>query len=179
MELWVKIPGEDMDWFAFLNSEGLHTQLIKGYVIGKFDYPESVEYNIADFPEDAEFYFVFWEYGGSATNTGVGVIVCDNRGEPFTPTEIYTTGHLANKIHAEFQEKCGHIIECTKHGQCWIFWVQADRIHDSISVSNKPVWHGNVKDLPNKYKYLRKAVNAAWKKANIYHCRKAVYIKEG
>ncbi|RLI69052.1 hypothetical protein DRO91_08175 [Candidatus Heimdallarchaeota archaeon] len=177
MELWCRIPREDMNNFSILTSEGYDPQLIKNGIEMKF--PSLTEpYLIADFPEDTDYFLKLWEYGGGMTKTGSAYTVCGSTGQKLKPTKIFTTGHLANNIHAEFEEKYGYVINSSKNGIINITYLQLQFIHDSIQVAIKHTWNGVIELLPNRFTYLKKAVYTTFRKANDYHCRIPYYIQE-
>lgn len=182
MKLCCHIPGEDMDWFSFLNSEGLEPQLKKDLIEGTFDekYADNQgRYYTADFPDNTEYFLKLYESGGGMTKTGYGQIICGVKGEKLYPKEVYTTGHLANAKHAEFCETEAMEIVSTKHGMISIRYAQVV-VHNkkSVKIGLLDIWDGNIQYLPNSFSYFTKAILAAYAKANDYHCRNTHYIQE-
>lgn len=173
MELWCRIPREDLDDLAFLNSEGLETELKKGCIDAKFKDHKGY---IADFPVDTIYQIKLWEYGGGMAKTGKATVICDIMGGRLKPSKIITTGHLSNKIHAEFKIQFGHYISSTKNGSINIDYVQIMLVHDSVKIFHKHIWHGVIENLPAMYDHFKCAVKAAYTKANMYHCRVPCYI---
>lgn len=177
MELWCIVPNENWDDFQTLEGEGLNPSLYKGYMEGKF--PSIRGGSRADLPTNTQFFIRNWEFGGGMTNTGLATIVCDATGEKLKPRKVFTTGHLSNRIHAEFETQFGHTVTSTKNGSICVVYYQLVFIHDSVSVQDKVVWEGPVTLVPNKFSYLQMAIGTAYKKANTFHCRKAMYILKG
>lgn len=182
MKLCCEIPGEDMDIFSVLNSERVFTQLQKGRIVGEFTHEGQNslgEWYIADFPEETEYYIKFYECGGGMTKTGLGQIICGMKGEMLMPIRLFTTGHLANKRHAEFHQNEAIQISSTKNGIVEIVYAQiAKNDQGYIKIVMLNIWKGNIQYLPNTYNYFKEAIEAAYMKANDYHCRKAYYIQE-
>jgi len=176
MELHCRIPRESFEDLQFLTSEGYDPQLMKGSVEMKFPDPLKM-YLISDFPCDTHYYMKLWEFGGGMTKTGSAYVIAGIDGQKLIPTEIFKTGHLANNIHAEFEERAAHTIHATKNGKIDIKYFQIVYIHDSVSIACKDIWKGGIKSVPNKYVNLEDACFTAWRKANCYHCREAMYIK--
>jgi len=181
MKLCCRITGEDMDLFSFLNSEGLQPQLMRGCIEGTFDekYADNQgRYYIADFPEETEYFLKLYESGGGMTKTGFGQIICGLKGEKLYPKEVYTTGHLSNAKHAEFQETEAIEITSTKNGSIRVKYAQvAINKGKSVKIGMLDIWEGNIQYIPETFNYFTKAITTAYTKANDYHCRKAHYIE--
>lgn len=175
MELCCVVPNENWDNFQTLEGRGLSPQLFKGYMEGKF--PTIEGGLISDLPTDTHYFIRNWEFGGGTTNIGHATIVCGLHGKKLKPKTIFTTGHLSNKIHAEFETQRGHEITSTKNGAITVIYYQLAFIHDSVSVQTKTIWKGPVTLVPNKYSNLQIAIGSAYKKANEFHCRKAMFVR--
>jgi len=175
MELWCIVPNESQKDFQILEKEGLNPSLFKGYMEGKF--PTIHGGVIHNMPITTHYFIKNWEYGGGMTNTGKATIVCGMHGEKLKPKKIFTTGHLANKIHAEFETSYGHEITCTKSGDTSIIYYYLAFIHDSVNIQTQSVWEGPHNSVPNKYKTMKPGIFTAYKKANEYHCRRALYVR--
>jgi hypothetical protein len=175
MELWCRVPNENWDNFQTLEGEGLNPSLYKGYMEGMF--PTIAGGLIGDLPTKASYFIKNWEFGGGMTNTGKATVICGMDGKKIKPKKIFTTGHLSNKIHAEFETVFGHVITSTKSGAISVIYYQLAFVHDSISVQVKKVWEGPVLLVPNKFSCLQMAIGTAYKKANTFHCREAMYVR--
>jgi len=175
MELCYRVPTENWEVFQTLEGKLLDPSLMKGKIIGNFPYAN--EY-IADLPENTEYFVKNWEYGGGTTNTGKATVVCGINGEKLKPVRIYTTGHLSNNIHAEFESRRGCQITSLKSGRITVVYYYIKKTSDLIELKTEKIWEGPVDSIPNKFNYLVKAIRVCHAKANIFHCREAIYIKE-
>lgn len=181
MRLCCKVPGEGMDDFSFLSSEGLFVQLLKGRIEGEFD-PDRAEKNKwynADFPKNTTYFLKVFEEGGGMTKTGKSKIISDINGEKIKPYQIFTTGHLSNAKHAEFH--CKECIEITssKRGSINIQYQQVTFSKDFVGTAFLNIWKGNKKEFPLTFIRYKKAAEAAYLKANDYHCRVPYYVIKG
>lgn len=178
MELWLKVPSESWEDFQTLESRGLCPQLYKGHMEARF--PTSDGGKISGLPITAQYFIRNWERGGGMTNTGEAKVICDTHGKKLKPEKVFTNGHLSNKIHAEFDSQHGHEITCTKRGVVTILYYQLafDYDDDHIGIQIIPIWKGPIASIPNKFGFLKVAADTAFKKANTFHCRIAMYIKD-
>lgn len=185
MKLCCSIPEENWDIFIFLEKKKLKPKLLKGRIEVEFQEEfsdEQGDYYIEDFPTNAYFFLKLYESGGGKTNTGFGQIICGNRGNKLIPNKIYTTGHLSNNIHAEFYTREAMIITSTKHGMIkivnvYVYIRRKNKKFLFVRNSKLNVWNGEIEELPFKFYKYKRAIKAAYNKANCYHCRKPFYIK--
>lgn len=114
-----------------------------------------------------------WECGGGYTNTGGATIVGDYKGRPKKPLYIKSYGELACRDHALIPIRAGDII------------IDLDRHHDIYDISWYQV-RATAEDEtaiePMDWDYFDEGrlnmLNAAVDKSYMYHCRKAIYIKD-
>ncbi len=110
-----------------------------------------------------------WESGGGATKTGGAKIICSANGLPKKAIYIPRGGHLSNGGHALIPVAVGDVIIFhfydRKGGETEILKIKK-------IVGEKA--YTEAIEMQNCYK---NAVEAAVKKAHIYHCRDAVYVK--
>jgi hypothetical protein len=121
------------------------------------------------------------ESGGGATNTGDSYIVCTEKGEPFRPYYIPTSGHLAGGEHAFFAIYLPSYIVVMgdkKSDTCRIMRVTMKRDGNTVKVQEEELWEGLFDELPAMFDHLADAVYAAEVKCNCYHCREPHYTKE-
>ena len=110
-----------------------------------------------------------WESGGGSTNTGGSKIICGPNGSPKKAIYIPRGGHLSNGEHALIPITVGDII---------IFHTYDRKGEETEILKIKKIVgekaYTETIEMKDCYK---NAVEAAIKKAHIYHCREAVYVK--
>jgi len=110
-----------------------------------------------------------WESGGSSTKTGGARIICTSNGLPKKAIYIPRGGHLSNGGHALIPVVVGDIIIFHSHdrkgGETEILKIK--------KIVGEKAYTETI-EMKDCYK---NAVEAAIKKAHIYHCREAIYIK--
>lgn len=124
-----------------------------------------------------------WERGGGYSNTGNSTIIADAQGEPKKPIYIKRKGDLACGEHALIPVWDDDIIVRASHHRgdfdidiLKIMFVNAVLQFATVATLNKfsmGEWEAEVDQ-----QYL-KCCRAAIDKANIYHCREAIYVKDG
>lgn len=121
-----------------------------------------------------------WEAGGGMTNTGHATIIANSDGSPKKPVYIRRKGVLSCDNHALFIVSVGDLVIETGH----------HRLDFETSVYRIEAIDGEEAQLRLLYDFskgewdvepppaIMKAVEAAEKKATIYHCRYPVYYLE-
>ena len=121
-----------------------------------------VEYSRAGLP-------CMWESGGGSTKTGGAKIICTASGSSKKAIYIPRGGHLSNGEHALIPVAVGDIIIFHSHdrkgGETEILKI--------VKIVGEKAYTETI-EMKDCYK---NAVEAAIKKAHIYHCREAVYVK--
>lgn len=121
-----------------------------------------VEYSRAGLP-------CMWESGGGSTKTGGAKIICTSNGLPKKAIYIPRGGHLSNGEHALIPIAVGDVIIFHSHdrkgGETEILKIK--------KIVGEKAYTETI-EMKDCYK---NAVEAAVKKAHIYHCREAVYVK--
>ncbi len=175
VEIFAKIPFEDVVLYDKLKEKGYKIELLLGRMEITFDSREEIVDIITSdlLPKKAFFLFRVYESGGGKTNTGFSQIVCDFNGKPLKPRKVYTNGHLANRSHAMFECSEAILITSTKNGTISITY---GKIIPEIGIfSSSVLWSGPIEWFPESFIQYKKAVDAAYKKANCYHCRHCHY----
>ena len=122
-----------------------------------------------------------WETGGGRTNTGESQIICDSVGSPKIPIYVRRKGHLANLNHALIPIFEGYYIIDATHQRAdfEISIAKILQISENLEISCNVVnrFYNGEWDNPLP-QYLIPAVEAATKKAMMYHCKVPVFIQE-
>lgn len=172
-EIFAKIPFEDVELLDKLVDAGFKAEMfLKRMEVSVRD-GEEIEKLRKYLPGSACFLFRAYESGGGKTNTGFSQIICTPDGKPMKPRYIRKSGHLANQSHAMFECSEAVLITSTKNGTISItygkVYFNTGEFHTEI------LWSGPKEWLPESFQKYEKAVEAAYKKANCYHCRHVHY----
>lgn len=178
-KLVIKIPYESVETYSqFIDSEnpGITVELLKNETricIDSGYYNMDIEsVNVGE----AKFFIELFEQGGGKTSTGSGTVICDEKGKPFSPVEVFKTGHLANNLHARFHVKKGYEVTSNKYGLISIMEYSLSENDKEVSIKSQLIWKGR-KDLkPEIFKNFDFPVVAAYAKANCYHCRSPHFV---
>lgn len=180
MKIVAKINGEDQSLAERLSQRGLFAKLVKGGVVidlpvqasRSYDDPDSYEVP-AEIKDDAKLFIDALEYGGAATNTGSGTIVCGLSGEALRPYYVPRGGHLANGTHAHFSvsSSCVTVTGYRHENVVTIEEHKIKRDGNTALIETKELWRGDLESLPNLFSRFQPAAEAANMKGNCYHCR--------
>ena len=119
----------------------------------------------------------FSESGGGMTNTGYATVVSDANGEALKP--LFIPRGYSNGDHAIFVIIPGvtHLIHSSrgKWGEnCQVEKIIEVKDDDSLITETIAEYENGDGNIPP---HFQKAVNAALKKSNCYHCREPHFVK--
>ncbi len=178
-----RLQGENQELADSLNRLGsVKAKLVRGGIIAelpRFADTASYSFRIPDQLHYARFSIETTECGGGMTNTGHASIICSTIGEKVRPFYIPRGGHLANGDHAFFSMPM--LVEVTGYRniegvEIFHFSIFKKSL-GSAEIIMREIWSGDRESLPRKYNYFTEAVNAAYEKANCYHCRHVHYAE--
>lgn len=173
VDIFAKIPFEDVEILDKLVKLGFNAEMFLKRMEVQFEDAEEVERFLPYLPEKAFFLFKAYESGGGKTNTGFAQIICTPEGKPMKPRYVKKSGHLANSTHAMFECSEAVLVTSTKNGTISITYGKI--MGNTGEFKSKVLWSGPKEWLPETYQNFEKAVEAAYKKANCYHCRHCHY----
>lgn len=117
-----------------------------------------------------------WENGGGYSNTGRAVVVAGIHGEKLRPLYIRKKGQLACSDHALIEVRIGYMIIEAEHGR-GDFDISVYAIMNAEKRKVKRVYSFTMGSWDRKPPlYLKSAIEAAKRKALLYHCREPLYI---
>jgi len=122
-----------------------------------------------------------WEKGGAMTNTGTAQIICGPNGEQKKAIYVPTGGHLACGAHALLPIVVGdHVVQVARwRDKVTVVVYQITSIDPPQQPTSTATARGcTLVELTETSTALEPAVEAAIEKANDYHCRIAMYIRE-
>ena len=173
--------------------DGVAWQVLRGHSVGTVRDPDDAPDALArvrDAHPGVQAYarLDLEESGGGATNTGCATIVCSPRGNAVKPYLVPRRGHLACGVHARFVGFDFVTVDVDHHREDFEVDINRVRIDpDTAAVTVTPLWElysgGGVdadkdfilRNLPNRVRRFRDAVQAALAKATCYHCREPHY----
>ena len=113
-----------------------------------------------------------WERGGAFSRRGSAVIIAESDGSKPRPILVRTRGHLACGQHALVGLRAGmYVIHAGRSGAVSIKRIKRVGVQGDKALAE--VEEVDASSIPPK---LQPAVQAAVKKANIFHCRYAVWV---
>lgn len=144
-------------------------------MIGNFDYITIGNETVVSGIVSKRGLVCLYEAGGGYTNTGEATVVCNRNYNRKKAVYVFTRGSLACENHAVIPVALGdHVIQVERHNDICkvcdygVKGIYGDQV--TLVLLRKSV-------LSIDYKG-NKAVETAIEKSTIYHCRKAIYIRE-
>lgn len=176
LRVFIKLMGEFLTLSRQMKEKGLESKTIRGGTI--IYLPENNEGSYllpSNLPENVEkiFFVEATEDGGGMTNTGYATVVCGLAGKMLKPYFTPRGGHLSNGTHGYFSVPKGIVtVDSSKKEE--MVSIQKHLINvskETVSLKTEEIWSGYPKELPIYLEKYKAAVDAAYEKANCYHCR--------